>query len=155
MSELWSTLNYFLPLWKKLGNLYMYVWSSLTTYVCESTLTHFHYEIHAYPKIGNVTLMMVSLYLSLYTCTNHMAGVLPFSSAVVSCIYHRIYHLGTSGKTLQLLAVAIFSLSEIRFECRYEIPNTVEYIQLLPAAALLNEAGSLSCPEISEQSLLK
>lgn len=127
----------------------------LTTYVCESTLTHFHYEIHACPKIENVILMMIRLYLPLYTCTNHMAGVLPVSLAVVSCIYHSIYHLGTSGKTLQLLAVALFNLSEKRFECRSEIPSTAEYIQLLSAAALLNAAGSLSCPGISEQSLLK
>lgn len=127
----------------------------LHTYMCESTLTHSHYKTHAYPNIGNVILMMIMLYLSLHTCTNHMRGRLSFSSAVVSCIYHSICHLGTSGKTLQLLALTRFSLSKTKFERRSEIPITARYIQLLSASAVLGAAGGLSCPEIPKQSLLK
>ena len=126
----------------------------LHTYMCESTVIHSHYKIHAYPKIGSVILMMIMLYLSLHTCTNHMAGMLSFSSAVVSCIYHSIYHLGISGKTLQLLALTLCSLSKTKFERRSEIPTTARYIQLVSASAVLGAAGGLSCPEIPKQSLL-
>lgn len=127
----------------------------LHTHMCESTLTHSHYKTHDYPKIGNVIFIMLMLYLSLHTCTNHMAGMFAFSSAVVSCIYHSIYHLGMSGKTSQLLALTLFNLSKTKFECRSEILATARYIQLLSASTVLGAAGCLSCPEIPKQSLLK
>lgn len=121
--------------------------------MCESTVTHSHYKTHAYPKIGNVILMVIMLYLSLHTCTNHTAGMFSFSSAVVSCLYHSIYHLGISGKTWWLLALTLFSLSKTKFEHRSEIPTTTaRYIQLLSASAALGTAGGLSCPEIPKQS---
>lgn len=51
----------------------------LHAYMYESTLTHSHYKTRAYLKIGNVILLMIMLYLSLNTCTGHMAGMLSFS----------------------------------------------------------------------------